>query len=350
MIGYVARRLVLLLPTLLGISLLVFLTTFFIPGDPARLMLGERASADAVAELRQELGLDRPFYVQYGLYLGGLLQGDMGRSLKTRESIASELLRRFPATFELSLTSMLLAVVGGLALGIFSAIHAGKAGDFLAMGLAVCGVSMPIFWLGALLMLGGSLLLPNLTQSLNASLGWFPVLRLPPSGRVSAISDVSYATTFYVLENLVRLRFGALWDSLRHLMLPAVALATIPLSIIARMTRSAVLETLGRDYIRVASAKGLAWQVVVWRHALSNALLPVITVIGLQFGSLLGGAVITEQIFSWPGIGTYLLAAVNARDYRALQGGVLLVAACFVLVNLVADVLYAWANPRIRLS
>lgn len=348
MTAYIARRLLLLFPTLLGISFLIFLTIHLIPGDPARLMLGERATPEAVAELRTELGLDRPFLVQYGMYLYDLVTFDLGRSLKTKEPITRELLDRFPHTIELALAAMLVATIGGIGLGVYSALRAGQAGDFVSMGIAVCGVSMPIFWLGIVLMLTFSLLLPTWTASLQQSYAWVPVIRLPPSGRISATSEFPFWTSFYLTESLFRLQPRVFWDGFRHLLMPAVALGTIPLAIIARMTRGCVLEVLRQDYIRVARAKGLPeWQVVL-RHGLRNALLPVITVIALQFGYLLGGAVITEQIFAWPGIGNYLLAAVNARDYRALQGGVLLVATCFVLVNLVADLLYGYVNPKVQ--
>jgi peptide/nickel transport system permease protein len=332
MMGYLGRRVVLLVPTLLGVSLLAFLLVHFVPGDPAAVMLGERATPEAIEELRHELGLDRPLPVQYGVFLGRLLQGDLGRSIKTRERIVIEIGDRFPATFELATAAMLLAVLIGVPAGVLAARRRGSWWDAVVMSGSLLGVSMPIFWLGLLLLLGFSV-----------NLDWFPL-----SGRQSPALAVPARSGFLLLDTLLAGRGDAFLSALQHLALPALALGTIPLAVISRMTRSSVLEVLNADYIRTAWAKGLAERVVLAKHVLKNAFIPTLTVIGLQFGYLLGGAIITETIFAWPGIGRWLLLSVQARDIRAVQGGVLLFAFVFVLVNLLVDLLYAVFDPRIR--
>jgi len=332
MIGYLGRRIALLVPTLLGVSVLAFLLVHFVPGDPAAVMLGERATPEAIGELRREMGLDQPLPVQYGLFLGRLLQGDLGRSLKTRERIVVEIGDRFPATFELATAAMLLAVLVGVPAGVLAARRRGSWWDAAVMSGSLLGVSMPIFWLALLLLLGFSV-----------QLDWFPL-----AGRSSAAMAVPVRTGFLLADTLLAGRPDAFASALQHLVLPAVALGTIPLAVISRMTRSSVLEVLSADYIRTAWAKGLAERVVLAKHVLKNAFIPTLTVIGLQFGYLLGGAIITETIFAWPGIGRWLLLSVQARDIRAVQGGVLLFAVVFVLVNLLVDLLYAAFDPRIR--
>ncbi|MEO6463173.1 MAG: ABC transporter permease [Candidatus Eisenbacteria bacterium] len=334
MLGYVLRRVALLIPTLLGLSVLTFLLIHLVPGDPAAVMLGERASPEAVARLRGELGLDRPLHEQYGLFLGGLLAGDLGRSLKTREKVAVEIGNRFPATFELALVAIVFASVFGVAAGILAARHRRSFLDALVMAGSLAGVSMPIFWLGMLAML-----------FFSVHLGWLPL-----AGRIAPALAVPRVTGFLLIDTLVAGKPAAFLDVVRHLILPACVLGTIPLAVIARMTRAAMLEVLTQDYVRTAWAKGLSERRVLLVHVLKNALIPTITVIGLQFGSLLGGAIITETIFAWPGVGRWLVLAVSARDFRAVQGGVLLLAGVFVVVNLVVDLLYATVDPRIRLS
>jgi ABC-type dipeptide/oligopeptide/nickel transport system permease component len=331
---YVLRRLALLVPTLLGMSILTFSLIHLVPGDPAQVMLGERATPEAIANLRLELGLDRPLYVQYGRFLGGLLTGDLGRSLKTREKIVVEMAERFPATFELALAAILFAALFGVTAGILAARWRRSFFDVFVMAGSLAGVSMPIFWLGLLMIL-----------LFSVRLGWLPL-----AGRLDPMLAVPRATGFLLVDTLLAGKPLAFLDALRHLVLPAVVLGTIPLAVIARMTRAAVLDVLTQDYVRTAWAKGLSEARVLLVHVLKNALIPTITVIGLQFGYLLGGAIITETIFSWPGVGRWLVLAVAARDFRAVQGGVLLLATVFVLVNLVVDLLYAVADPRVRLS
>lgn len=332
MYRFVLKRLIALLPTLAGISLLVFLMLYLVPGDPAQVMLGERANAESLAELRATMGLDQPFHVQFYRFFTGLLRGDLGRSIRTHEKITTELVQRFPATCELTVASMLLAVVVGIAAGLWAAVRRGKIADLLSMILATAGISIPVFWLALMLVL----------------LLAFYVPLFPVSGRLSTDIYFEPVTYFYVIDTLLQGDFAACGDVLWHLFLPALTLGTIPMAVIARMTRASLIDVLGEDYIRTAWAKGLQQRVVVVRHALKNAFIPTLTVIALEFGYLLGGAVITETIFAWPGVGRWLFLAVQARDFRAVQGGVLLLAAVFVLANLIADVLYAWLDPRIR--
>ncbi len=329
---YIFKRIVLLFPTLLGISLLVFLMLYFVPGDPAQVMLGERANAETLAALRAEMGLDQPFHVQFYRFFTGLLSGDLGRSIRTHEKITVEIFQRFPATFELTFFSMFIAAFVGIGTGILAAVRRGKLVDLLSMVGATAGISLPIFWLALLLVLLLSVYLPI-----------FPV-----SGRLSTHIYLEPITYFYTIDALLAGDGVAFANVIWHLVLPGIALGTIPMAVIARMTRASLLEVLGEDYVRTAWAKGLSRRLVVLRHAVRNAFIPTLTVIALEFGYLLGGAVITETIFAWPGVGRWLFLAVQARDFRAVQGGVLLIATVFVLVNLLADVLYAWLDPRIR--
>ena len=331
---YILKRLLALIPTLLGITVLVFLMVHLVPGDPAQVMLGERASAESLAALRHNLGLDQPLHVQFGRYISELAQGDLGRSIKSHERISVELMARFPATMELTLVCMVFACIVGIGAGIVSAVRRGTWWDYIGMTASLAGVSMPIFWLGLLLIL-----------AFSVGLGLFPV-----SGRLSSHVFVSSFTGLYLVDSLISGDFIAFGDVVWHLILPGITLGTVPAAVIARMTRSSVLEVLREDYVRTAWAKGLSERVVILRHALKNAFIPVLTVISLQFGYLLGGAVLTESIFAWPGVGRWLLLAVYARDFRAIQGGVLIVATTFVVVNLLADLLYAWLDPRIKYS
>jgi peptide/nickel transport system permease protein len=329
--GYLTRRVFLLLPTLLGISITVFLMVQMIPGDPAQVMLGERATPESLDLLRQELGLDQPMHVQLGRYLYGLARGDLGRSIKSHTAVSAELTSRFPATLELTLVSMFFACAIGISAGVVSAVRKGTLIDAIGMTSSLAGVSMPIFWLGLVMIM-----------VFAVQLGLFPV-----SGRIGSFTFITPVTGLFLIDSLIAGDFQAFGDALHHLVLPAITLGTVPAAVIVRMTRSSVLEVILEDYVRTAWAKGLSERVVVVRHALRNASIPVLTVVSLQFGYLLGGAVITETIFAWPGIGRWLLLAVHARDFPAMQGGVLVVATTFVTINLIADLTYVWLDPRI---
>jgi ABC-type dipeptide/oligopeptide/nickel transport system permease component len=301
---YLFRRLGLAVPTLIGVTVVVFALIRLVPGDPARLILGLQASEDEVQRVRVELGLDRPLHVQYGRYFATLLRGDLGRSAVTREPVIHEIAARLPATAQLAVASMVVATAVGMTAGIVSATRQYSAADYLVMTVALFGVSLPVFWLGLMLML-----------LFSVHLNW-----LPAGG---------YGTP-------------------AHLILPTVALAAFSIAIIARMTRSSLLETFSQDYVRTARAKGVRQRSVILRHALKNASIPIITVIGLQFGALLGGAILTETTFAWPGMGRLLVTAITARDYPVVQGIVLTFALIFTLVNLAVDLLYAYVDPRIH--
>lgn len=330
MAQYVARRLLLLVPTLFGVSLLVFLFLRFIPGDPGTAILRENATAEQVAAVNERLGLNRPIQVQYVEYMSRILRGDLGEGFFSRLSVAEQLGRKFPATAELAISAMLIATLVGLLLGIVAAIRRGSALDYGTMTVGLVGVSMPIFWLGLMLI-----------YAFAVNLHW-----LPPSTRGDAPENIR--TGLYTIDYLLQGDLGGMLGALRHLLLPALALATVPLAVIARQTRSAMLEVLGQEYVRTAWSKGLRERTVIFHHALKNALLPVITVVGLQVGSLLSGAVLTETVFSWPGMGTYVLDAILQRDYPVVQSIVLVFALIFVIVNLIVDISYAWLDPRIK--
>jgi peptide/nickel transport system permease protein len=329
---YAIRRGLTIVPVLLGVSLLVFSFIHLIPGDPALTMLGERATPEKVAEVRARLGLDRPIWQQYVLYIGKALRGDLGVSIIRGDPVASDLLRRFPATVELATASMVVAIALGIPIGVASAVWRNSLLDSLARLGALTGVSMPIFWLGLVL-------------------AWFfgVQLRVLPTGfRLSSGTAFVPWTNFVILDALLQGDWPTLADAVRHLILPTLALATIPLAVIARMTRASMLEVLSREYIRTAEAKGLSRRVVILRHALRNALLPVLTVVGLQVGRLLAGAILTETIFSWPGIGLWVYESIESRDYAIVQGVSLFIAVIVVGVNLLTDVLYAAVDPRIK--
>ncbi len=331
------KKLTTLVPTLLGVTLVAFALIRLIPGDPIEVMVGERRlDPEAHAALMQQLGLDQPLHVQYLRYVGGLLQGDLGNSLVTREPVALEFAALFPATIELALAALLLALAVGLPLGMAAALRRGSWFDQAVMALATVGNSMPVFWWGLILIM-----------FFSVGLEWTPV-----SGRVGIEYDVNPVTGFMLLDSaLASLRGeepGAFVSACLHLALPAVVLGTIPMAVVARMTRSALLEVLREDYMRTARAKGLSPARVVVVHGLRNALIPVVTVLGLQVGSLLGGAVLTETIFSWPGIGKWLIDAIARRDYPVVQAGILVSALIFIGVNLVVDLLYGVVNPRMR--
>ena len=338
MFAYILKRLGVLIPTFLGITLLTFSLIRLIPGDPVEVMMGERSLDPEVhAAALKRLGLDQPLPVQYANYLGQLLSGDLGASLKTQASVWSEFKTLFPATLELALVALLFALVVGITAGVIAAVKRGTLADHGVMTMALTGYSMPIFWWGLLLIL-----------VFSVGLGWTPV-----SGRLNLVFDVPPHTGFMLIDAWLAERAdpefnkGALWDAVRHLILPAIVLGTIPLAVIARMTRSSMLEVLREDYVRTARAKGLSPFRIIFIHALRNALVPVLTVIGLQVGTLMGGAVLTETIFSWPGIGKWLIDAIGRRDYPVVQNGILLVATLVIMTNFVVDILYGVANPRI---
>lgn len=333
MIRFLLGRLAILIPTFLGVSLIAFSFIRLLPGDPVMLMSGERVmSEERHAAIMHELGLDRPIPLQYLSYLGEVLTGDLGTSIVTKRPVFSEFQALFPATLELSLSAIILAVVLGIPAGVFAAVKRGTWFDQSIMGVALIGYSMPIFWWGLLLII-----------FFSGYLGWTPV-----SGRISLIYFFPPVTGFMLIDSLLSGQAGAFGSALSYLVLPTVVLGTIPLAVIARQTRSAMLEVLGEDYVRTARSKGLSPLRVVGVHALRNALIPVITTIGLQVGVLLGGAILTESIFSWPGIGKWMVDAVFKRDYAVVQGGLLLISGVIMLVNLAVDITYGFINPRIR--
>ncbi|PWC90521.1 ABC transporter permease subunit [Azospirillum sp. TSO5] len=333
MLRFILTRVSLVIPTFLGITFLTFILIRLVPGDPIEVRVGERGIApERLAALRHELGLDQSLWQQFLDYVGNVLSGDFGLSLVTHNSVLSEFLTLFPATLELALCAMLFATLVGLPAGILAAVKRGSLFDHGVMGLSLTGYSMPIFWWGLLLIL-----------FFSVGLGWTPV-----SGRLDLVYYVEPTTGFMLIDTLMAGDYEAFRSALGHLVLPTIVLGTVPLAVVARMTRSAMLEVLGEDYIRTARAKGLDDGRVIGMHALRNALIPVVTVIGLQVGTLLGGAILTETIFSWPGVGKWLIESINRRDYPALQGGVLLIATSVILVNLLVDVLYGVLNPRIR--
>ncbi len=335
MLRYVVRRLLLLVPILLGLSILVFLWIRALPGSPAESLLGERATPQAIEQIRHQYGLDKSLPEQYWAYLTQTIgQLDFGYSISTRRTVTEEFENRFPATVELGLAAMLVAVLFGIPLGFLAAKKYGTLFDHSSLVASLIGISIPIFFLGLIL-----------KYVFAVRLGW-----LPSIGRQDVLIDAEHPTNFYVLDGLVTGNWTAFWDAIKHLILPALALGTIPLAIIARITRAAVLDVQNEDYVRTARAKGLSPRVVDSRHVLRNALLPVSTIIGLQVGLLLSGAVLTETVFAWPGVGRWLTDAIFNRDYPVLQGGILFLAVVFVLVNLIVDVSYAVINPRIRLS
>ncbi len=334
MAHYIIKRLLNLLPVLLGITLLVFLFLHLIPGDPATVLLGERATPEQVEALREQLGLNQPLPLQYLTFLNNLLHLDFGTSIISGIPIIDEIKTRFPATFELSLAAMIMAIILGIPAGVLAAVYKNRPADNLTMIGSLLGVSMPVYWLGLLLI-----------YLFAITLNWFP-----PSGRISIEAGLTFQpiTGFYLVDAILKLDINLLKDVLSHLILPALTLGTIPLAILARITRSSLLEVLSQDYIRTARAKGIPEHWVIIRHGLKNALLPVVTIIGLQFGTLLGGAILTETIFSWPGIGSWIYEGILARDYPVVQGGVVVVSIIFVLVNLVVDISYALVDPRIK--
>ena len=333
MLKYLARRLLLVIPVLFITSVLVFLFIRALPGGPAIALLGERATPEAVEAFERAQGLDRPLYEQYGGYLRNLLSGDLGVSVRSRQPVINELLMRFPATAELSIAAILFAVLVGVPLGFVAAKRYQGPLDQTSLVASLIGISFPVFFLGLLL---------KYVFAVRFDL-------LPTTGRIDVRSGFDERTNFLILDTVLARDWAALRDVLAHLVLPAVALGTIPLAIIARITRAATLDVLGEDYVRTARAKGLKASVVDRRHVLGNALLPVVTVVGLQTGLLLTGAVLTETVFNWQGVGQWVVAAIANRDYAVLQGGILFFVLVVTLVNLLVDLSYALLNPRIRL-
>ena len=332
MLRYLARRLFLLLPALLILSVLVFALLRLIPGDPAEVMLGEHATAELSSQFRASRGLDQPIPVQYVRYLASLVRGDWGRSILTNRPVTTELAQRFPATIELALFAMVIAIAAGVPIGVLSAYRRHSTADRLASVVTLAGVALPLFWVGLLL-----------SNTFGSALGW-----LPPSGRLSIGTELRVITGFYLLDSIITANPRALADALRHLVLPALTLSIVPLALIARITRACTLEALSQDHVRTARAKGLSEKTVVLRHALRTAAPPVITAICLQLGVLFSGAVLTETIFSWPGVGQLVVERVLNRDYPAVQGVVLAVALLFIGINLVADIGAALLDPRMR--
>jgi dipeptide transport system permease protein len=333
MFRFLLGRLVLIVPTFIGVTFLAFLLIHLVPGDPIEVRVGEHGIApERLAELRHEFGLDQPLWKQFLDYEVSVVSGGLGKSVVTREPVWNEFTTLFPATLELTLCAITLALVIGLPLGVIAAVKRGSPFDYGLMGLSVTGASMPIFWWGLMAIL-----------IFSVALGWTPV-----SGRISDMYYVEPWSGFMLIDTWFSDEPGAFSSAVSHLILPAIVLGTQPLAVVARMTRSSMLEVLGEDYIRTARAKGLAaWRVVIV-HALRNALIPVVTVIGLQVGALLGGAILTETIFSWPGVGHWLVESIQRRDYPVLQGGTLLVATLVIVVNLGVDMTYGFLNPRIR--
>ena len=334
MFRFLLKRLALTIPTFIALMFITFLMIRMVPGDPIEVRFGERGIDPARLEiLRHEMGYDQPVWKQFLDYMIGLLHGDFGISIVSKAPVLREFLTLFPATLELTICAMMFAILLGVPAGVIAASRRGGIYDQSLMGLALTGYSMPIFWWGLILIL-----------VMSNMLGLTPV-----SGRVDLIKFYYEPVTgFMLIDSLLSGQKGAFWDAVHHLILPTIVLGTVPLAVIARMTRSSMLEVLEEDYVRTARAKGLSWTRVVGVHALRNALIPVVTVIGLQIGGLLAGAVLTETIFSWPGVGKWLIESIGRRDYPALQGGILLIAFMVIVVNLIVDLLYGLINPRIR--
>ena len=333
MLRFILAKLLYLIPTSLGITMVAFGFIRLLPGDPVLLMAGERGvSPERYAQISAQLGYDQPIWQQYLTYLGNLLQGDLGNSIVTKKPVLTEFLALFPATVELALVAIIIATLIGVPVGVIAAIKRGSWFDQISMTGALVGFSMPIFWWGLLLII-----------FFSGTLGWTPV-----SGRISLMYFFPPVTGFMLIDSLISGQAGAFTSAVSHLILPAIVLATIPLAVIARQTRSAMLEVMGEDYVRTAKAKGLPMRRVVGVHALRNAMIPVITTIGLQIGTLMAGAILTETIFSWPGIGKWMIDSISRRDYPVVQSGLLLIAGIVMIVNLIVDLTYGLINPRIR--
>ena len=333
MLSFILKRLGTFIPTFIGVSIVSFLFIRLLPGDPILLMAGERGMTDErYAQLMTQFGFDKPLLTQYWDYLTGIMHGDLGISFRTKKPVWDEFFALFPATLELSLCAIVFAVLVGIPSGIIAAVHRGKWPDQMLMSTALIGYSMPIFWWALLLII-----------LFSGMLGWTPV-----SGRISLMYFFPSGTGFMLIDSLRSGQDGAFASAVQHLILPTIVLGTIPLAVIARQTRSAMLEVLSEDYVRTARAKGLGPYRINGLHALRNALIPVVTVIGLSVGTLMAGAILTETIFSWPGIGKWMVEGISSRDYTAVQGGLLMIAVIVMLVNLAVDLLYGLINPKIR--
>jgi len=329
---YVIKRLLQIIPVVLGVTLIAFALIHLAPGDPVRTMLGQHATQQEIDDINAKYGLDQPLYVQYFKWLGGVLQGDLGRSILSHEQVTTEIASRFPNTIELAIAAMIFAIIIGVVAGIISATKQYSIADYSVMGVALFGISMPVFWLGIMLMM-----------IFGVFLGWLPI-----GGRIDLLLPFNRITGFMIIDSIITANGAALISVLRHLILPAIALGTIPMAIIARTTRSSMLEILRQDFIRTERAKGLSEGKVIYKHAIRNAMVPVVTVIGLNFGLLLSGAILTETVFSWPGVGRLVVDAVYARDYPLVIGCILVFALVFVIVNLITDLLYTYIDPRIH--
>ena len=334
MLRFVVRRLLLLVPILIGLSILLFLWIRALPGGPAESLLGERATPEAIEQVERTYGLDRPIWEQYWRYVQNLAQGDLGTSIASRRPVTEEISRRFPATIELAVAAMIFAVAFGVPLGFVAAKRYGTAVDHGSLVVSLLGISIPVFFLAILL-----------KYVFAVELGLLPTI-----GRQDVLIDADHPTGFYVLDGIITLNLVAAWDAILHLILPAIALGSIPLAIIARITRASVLDVQNEDYVRTARAKGVPSRIVDRRHVFRNAMLPVVTIIGLQTGLLLSGAILTETVFAIPGMGSWLAGAIEVRDYPVLQGGILFIAVVFVMVNLLVDLSYALLDPRIRVT
>ncbi len=335
MLRFAVRRLLLLIPILFGLSILLFVWVRALPGGPANALLGERATPELVEQINELYGFDRPLHQQYFTYLERVLQLDFGTSTRTRQPVTEEMARLFPATFELGVSALIIALIVGVPLGYFAARRHGRPLDHLTVGGSLIGIAIPVFFLGYIL-----------KYIFAVKLGW-----LPSTGRQDArIIDVEHPTNFYVLDGIVTGNLNATWDAIKHLILPAVALASIPVAIVTRITRASVLDVVHEDYVRTAEAKGLLKKTVTRRHVLRNALLPVSTITGLQLGLLLSGAILTERVFAFQGVGTFMYESITNRDYAVLQGFILVIAVIMVVANLLVDISYGVIDPRVRVS
>lgn len=358
MVQFIIRRLILVIPVLMGILLVTFTITRLVPGNPCYVMLGEKATVEACDQFMQRYGLDKSIPEQFVRYMFNLLKGDLGDSIKDRRPIATIIAERLPTTIELTFLAMIFASIFGVTLGIISAVRRNSAADTITMIGANIGVSMPVFWLGlllayvfALLLKGTPFALPP-SSRLSAGMSMIPLAKVWGLENLPALPAflLSLVSNSAILNGLLTGNFALVRDALRHLILPAIAVGTISMAVIARMTRSSLLDVLGQDYIRTARAKGLPERVVILKHALRNALIPIVTIIGIQMGGLLSGAVLTETIFSLPGVGSRMVEGILSRDYPVVQGFAVVVAVIFVFTNLLVDLSYAYLDPRIRLK
>ena len=329
---YFIKRMALAVPTMLGVSIVVFLLIHMIPGDPLDVMLGDRVREEARIAFAERLGLDQPLHIQYWRWLSNAITGDFGTSIRSNEAVTSEILSRLPATIELTVVALLIAVVFGIFFGVTAARYRNSPLDQSLIGFSLLGVSVPIFWLGMMMIFLFAVIL-----------GWLPV-----SGRISMGVTMPGGTGLYLIDTLLAGKMNLFNQALKHLIMPATAMATVSLALITRVTRSSMLDVLSEDYVQSARAKGLPNRKVIYKHALKNAMIPVVTVVGLQFARLMGGAILTETVFSWPGIGRLLITAISYRDYPMVQGIVFFVAFAFVIINIIVDLLYAYLDPRIR--